>query len=146
MPAYICWIVPFYNQTLPCEKSETSRNFVAPFSFSSSAQVTPFHHPGTAGVMMETKMGKFKPALPFSSPRSVGANASFFGSIVAIQRMSSKSLELARQSEDQYNDLFGFFVTFAYYRTFFSSTRRYLLHNRAIGAGFTFTLAYSMLS
>mmetsp|Transcript_15069 Transcript_15069/g.20514 ORF Transcript_15069/g.20514 Transcript_15069/m.20514 type:complete len:150 (-) Transcript_15069:204-653(-) len=108
--------------------------------------VTPFHHPGTSGAIAEMKTGKFKPAPPFSSLQSMGANATFFGSIVAIQRMSSKSMELARRSEDEFNDLFGFLCTLKYYQSFLSSTRRYIVHNRVIGAGFTFTLAYALLS
>lgn len=97
--------------------------------------VTPFHAPGSMGAAAEASTGVFKAARPFSSFLSVGHNAAIFGSIMGIQRLSSKSLELARAKDDFYNDVFGFAVTYKYYTTFLGCTeRRLVLHNRAVGA------------
>jgi hypothetical protein len=82
----------------------------------------------------EAKTGIFKAARPFSSLRSIGHNAAIFGTIMGVQRLSSKSLELIRQKEDYINELFGFGITYKYYGTFLSfSEQRLMLHNRIFG-------------
>jgi len=109
-------------------------------------QVTPFHAPGSLGAIKEAKSGIFKPAAPFSSLTSIGHNAAIFGSIMGVQRFSSKSLELIRGKEDFYNECFGFGVTYKYYKSFLGSTDGKLLrHNRLIGAAFVGTLLYANL-
>ena len=91
----------------------------------------------------ELKSGVFKPAKPFSSLKSVGYNAAVFGSIMGVQRLSCKGLELARRREDYYNNIFGCAVAYKYY-TFFlgSSERRLIMHNRTIGTGVIITMFY----
>mmetsp|Transcript_20134 Transcript_20134/g.24059 ORF Transcript_20134/g.24059 Transcript_20134/m.24059 type:complete len:139 (-) Transcript_20134:52-468(-) len=105
--------------------------------------MTPFHVAGSPGAIAELKTGVFKPALPFSSIKSVGYNAAIFGSIMGIQRLSCKGLELARRREDYYNNIFGCAVAYKYY-TFFlgSSERRLMMHNRTLGAGAIFVMIY----
>lgn len=94
--------------------------------------------------IIEAKSGIFQAARPFSSLRSVGSNAAIFGSIMAVQRLSSKSLELLRQKEDWYNDLIAFPLTYKYYSYFIgSSNQRLLLHNRFIAATAVTLVIYS---
>ena len=57
-----------------------------------------------------------------------------FGTIMGVQRLSCKSLELIRQRQDFYNELFGFGITYKYYTYFLgSSEKRLILHNRIFG-------------
>mmetsp|Transcript_18231 Transcript_18231/g.25735 ORF Transcript_18231/g.25735 Transcript_18231/m.25735 type:complete len:144 (+) Transcript_18231:90-521(+) len=109
--------------------------------------VTPFHAPGSANAISEAKTGIFKPAPPFSSMKSVGANAAMFASIMSVQRISSKSMEVLRYKEDILNDIFGFAVTYKYYNTFIGNTeRRLVMHNRTICVGTLFAIVYTTLS
>jgi len=95
----------------------------------------------------EAKTGVFKPARPFSSLKSVTSNAAIFGTIMGVQRLSSKSLELARARDDVYNDIFGFVVTYKYYTTILGHAdhRRLLVHNRILGLGIGSILLYATL-
>lgn len=105
--------------------------------------VTPFHAPASIGALEEIKTGVFKAARPFSSFRSIAHNAAIFGTIMGIQRLSSKSLELLRSREDYINDIFGFAVTYKYYDTFLaSSERRLIIHNRIFGGALLAAVAY----
>jgi len=105
--------------------------------------VTPFHAPGSPGAIAEANSGIFKVAKPFSSLSSIGHNAAMFGTIMGIQRLSSKSLELLRQRQDFYNEIFGFGVTYKYYTYFLGSTEERLIrHNRIFGCAFVATLLY----
>lgn len=91
----------------------------------------------------EKKTGVFKAARPLSSFRSIAHNAAIFGTIMGIQRLSSKSLELLRLREDYINDIFGFCVTYKYYDTFLaSSERRLIIHNRIFGGAVLAAVAY----
>lgn len=109
--------------------------------------VTPFHAPGSAQAATELRTGIFRPAPPFSSLASVGSNAAIVGSIMGVQKLSSKTLELARQREDFYNDVFGFFVTYSYYQVFLGFTeKRFILHNRMIGSGVLCAVLYANLA
>jgi hypothetical protein len=93
--------------------------------------------------MPEKKTGVFKAARPFSSFRSIAHNGAIFGTIMGIQRLSSKSLELLRQREDYINDIFGFGVTYKYYDIFLASAeKRLLIHNRIFGVAVLTAVAY----
>mmetsp|Transcript_7523 Transcript_7523/g.13560 ORF Transcript_7523/g.13560 Transcript_7523/m.13560 type:complete len:150 (-) Transcript_7523:459-908(-) len=106
--------------------------------------VTPFHAPGSVQAATELRTGMFRAARPFSSLASVGTNAVIFGGIMGVSRLSNKTLELARQREDYFNDAFGFLVTFGYYKVFLGSTeKRYMLHNRIIGSGVLCAVLYA---
>jgi len=79
--------------------------------------------------------------------KSVGANAAMFASIMSVQRISSKSMEVLRYKEDILNDIFGFAVTYKYYNTFIGNTeRRLVMHNRTICVGTLFAIVYTTLS
>jgi len=107
--------------------------------------VTPFHPVGSPGAFAEKK-GIFKPAPPFSSISSIGSNAAICASLMGIHKLSSQGIGFARQREDLFNDIFGFFVSYRYYSFFLGSTeKRLIFHNRAIGAGTVLTLFYSFL-
>lgn len=87
--------------------------------------------------------GVFKPAPPFSALSSVPSNAVMFGTILAVQRISSRGLELIRGREDWWNELIGFGVTYRYYSYFLASTeKRLILHNRVIGGAAVFSVLY----
>lgn len=108
--------------------------------------VTPFHAPGSAGAIEEAKTGIFKAARPFSSFRSIGHNAAIFGTVMGVQRLSSKSLELIRQREDFINEIFGFGITYKYYGTFLSfSEQRLMLHNRIFGGMILAAIVYGQV-
>ena len=75
--------------------------------------------------------------------KSVGYNAAIFGSIMGIQRLSCKGLEVARRRGDHYNDIFGCAVAYKYYTFFLSSSeRRLMMHNRSLSAGAIFAIIY----
>ena len=94
----------------------------------------------------QEKKGIFKPAPPFSSISSIGSNAAICASLMGIHKLSSQGIGYARQREDLFNDIFGFFVSYRYYSFFLGSTeKRLIFHNRAIGAGTVLTLFYSFL-
>jgi hypothetical protein len=76
----------------------------------------------------------------------VPSNAVFFGSILAFQRFSAKSLELLRRTEDVYNDLFGFAMIYPYYTTILNhSEKRLLRHNRLVGGTVLLAVLYANL-
>jgi len=133
-------------------------------------QVTPFYPPGSAGAAkgefsqgcyaskdiiylnrrsllynLEAATGVFRAAPPFSSWSSIPTNAVLFGSILGVQRLSSKTLEMLRGSDSGFwNDAFGFGVTYKYYQTFLGhSDKRFLMHNRVVGAGVVMTVLYA---
>lgn len=107
--------------------------------------VTPFHAPGSAEAIKEAKTGIFKAARPFSSLRSIAHNAAIFGTIMGVQRLSSKSIELIRQREDYINDIIGFGITFKYYGTFLSSSeKRLIMHNRVFGGTILAAIIYGL--
>lgn len=92
---------------------------------------------------LEAKTGIFKPARPFSSVASIGHNAAMFGSIMGVQRFSSKSLAIIRQKEDLFNDLFGFGVTYKYVTYFLGASEvRLIRHNRVFGGIFVGTIIF----
>eukprot|EP00978_Attheya_sp_CCMP212_P038352 scaffold189140_cov59-Attheya_sp.AAC.1 len=99
---------------------------------------------GTHTHSTELRTGMFRAARPFSSLASVGTNAAIFGGIMGVQRLSCKTLELVRQREDYYNDIFGYIVTYKYYTVFLGSTeKRFMLHNRIIGSGVLCAVLYA---
>lgn len=135
------------------------------------SQVTPFHAPGSKGAALGTKeevqnvllsfdgtllnqfsivaeasTGVFSPAPPFASLSMIPTNAAIFGSILGVQRIACKSLELIRRRQDVWNDVFGFAVTYRYY-TFFlgSSEKRLIMHNRVVGATVAMAIIYANL-
>lgn len=96
--------------------------------------------------LLEAKTGIFKAARPFSSIRSITQNAAIFGTIMGLQRLSSKSLELIRQREDYINDIVGFGITYKYYETFLaSSEKRLMMHNRVFGGAIAAALVYGCI-
>lgn len=103
--------------------------------------VTPFFPPGTSdAVIRESKNGMLR---PFSSLPAVGHNAMVFGGIFAVQRLSSKWLELIRGREDFYNDIAGFATVYPYYHFAIGhSERRLIAHNRALGAALAISVMY----
>ncbi|GKZ00897.1 hypothetical protein MPSEU_001041300 [Mayamaea pseudoterrestris] len=106
--------------------------------------VTPFPAPGSAAALKEAATGVFRPVPPFGSVSTAPSNAIFFGSVLAIQRFSAKSLELMRQTEDVYNDLFGFVMIYPYYTSILNhSERRLIRHNRAIGGAVLLAVIYA---
>jgi hypothetical protein len=134
-------------------------------------KITPFHAPGSALgkagklknigfrilckedtiahsnlLVSEAATGIFTPAQPFSCMKSVGHNAAIIGTIMGVQRFTSKSLELIRQREDIINDLTGFVVTYKYYSYFIgSSEKRLIRHNKIFGGIAIMTVLYSAL-
>lgn len=66
--------------------------------------VTPFYAPGSQGFAKEAATGVFRPAPPFASLSAIPVNAAIFGTILGVQRLSCKSLELIRGREDVWND------------------------------------------
>lgn len=97
-------------------------------------------------IFAETTSGVFRPAPPFSSLSSVPSNAIMFGTILGVQRISCKSLELLRRKEDVWNDMFGFVVTYRYYVYFLASTEKRLVnHNRVVGGCVILAIAYANL-
>lgn len=96
---------------------------------------------------IEAKTGIFKAARPFSSLSSIGHNAAMFGTIMGVQRLSCKSLEVIRQRQDFFNELFGFGVTYKYYNYFLGkSEERLIRHNRAFGGLCICALLYGHLA
>jgi len=93
--------------------------------------VTPFHPPGSPKALQEATTGKILPAKPFSSLRAVPSNAIMFGSLLAVQRFSCKSMEYARSTQDPWNDLFGCCVAVPYYTQLV--VQRGVWHNRIVG-------------
>ena len=88
----------------------------------------------------------FRAAPPFSSWASIPSNAALFGTILGVQRLSCKTLEMLRGRDDIWNDVFGFGVTYKYYQTFLAkSEERLLMHNRVLGAGVVMTILYASL-
>mmetsp|Transcript_1823 Transcript_1823/g.2510 ORF Transcript_1823/g.2510 Transcript_1823/m.2510 type:complete len:146 (+) Transcript_1823:83-520(+) len=105
--------------------------------------ITPFPAPGSPAATLEMTTGVFKPAPPFSAISSVPSNAIIFGSILGVQRLSSRGLEQLRRREDWWNDLFSFGITYRYYTYFLASTeRRLILHNRVVGGAAVFAAIY----
>ena len=113
------------------------------FIFFSPTQVTPFHPPGSPGALLEAKTGVFKPAPPFSSFRAIPTKAAIVGGTLAIQKLTSKSMELIRGRQDWINEVVGFAVTYQYCTYFLWGTeKRLLMHNRVVGGIVVTTMAY----
>jgi hypothetical protein len=108
----------------------------------------------------EAATGIFRPIAPFSALSAIPSNALFFGCILGVQRLSSKSLELFRRKEDVYNDLFGLVVLLPYHHYCLSSSAsphsennnnkpqrhsRLLTHNRAVGGIIVLSVLYANL-
>ena len=67
-----------------------------------------------------------------------------FGTVLAVQSVSCKSLELVRRREDGWNQLFGFAVAYRYYTYFLgSSEKRLIRHNRIVGGGLVAAIIYA---
>eukprot|EP00545_Synedropsis_sp_CCMP1620_P014420 CAMPEP_0119005412 /NCGR_PEP_ID=MMETSP1176-20130426/1706_1 /TAXON_ID=265551 /ORGANISM="Synedropsis recta cf, Strain CCMP1620" /LENGTH=145 /DNA_ID=CAMNT_0006957217 /DNA_START=15 /DNA_END=452 /DNA_ORIENTATION=+ len=108
--------------------------------------VTPFPALGTVAAAAEASTGIFITAAPFSSLSSVPTNAIMFGSILGVQRLSCKTMELARRRDDMWNEIFGFGVTYRYYTYFLGSTdKRLLRHNRVVGGTAVLAMIYATL-
>lgn len=92
----------------------------------------------------EISTGVFRPAPPFSSIKTLPTNAIMFGTVLAVQSVSCKSLELVRRREDGWNQLFGFAVAYRYYTYFLgSSEKRLIRHNRIVGGGLVAAIIYA---
>mmetsp|Transcript_13089 Transcript_13089/g.28391 ORF Transcript_13089/g.28391 Transcript_13089/m.28391 type:complete len:157 (-) Transcript_13089:97-567(-) len=103
--------------------------------------VTPFFPPGTSDAVIRKSKNGILP--PFSSLSAVGHNAMVFGGIFAVQRLSTKWLELLRGREDFYNDVFGFATVYPYYRCIIGhSDRRLIAHNRVLGSAMAISVIY----
>ena len=74
---------------------------------------------------------------------SVGYNAAIFGSIMVVQQISCKGLEVSQRQDDYYNNIFRCAVAYKYY-TFFlgSSEQRLIMHNQTMLAGTTAAIFY----
>jgi hypothetical protein len=97
-----------------------------------------------SSIRAEAATGVFRPVPPFSSLAAVPQNAIFFGSILGVQRLCCKSLELARRQEDIFNDLFGFGMIWPYYNYLLNhSERRLILHNRFVGGSVVMAVVYA---
>lgn len=137
-------------------------------------QVTPFYTPGSAGAakgkylnglpvgttlihnvlskrllqsMLEAATGVFRAAPPFAAWKSIPSNAVLFGSILGVQRVSSKTCEFIRGGTvDMWNELFGFGVTYKYYQTFLgTSEKRLARHNCLVGGAVAMSILYASL-
>lgn len=96
--------------------------------------------------VVEATTGIFKPVPAFSAMASVPSNAIVFGTILGVQRISCKSMELVRRREDVWNEAFGFAVTYRYYTYFLASTdKRLLRHNRIVGGAGIMAVIYATL-
>jgi hypothetical protein len=102
-------------------------------------------------IRLESFTGVFRPMAPFSAISAIPSNALFFGCILGVQRLSSKSLELLRRKEDALNDLFGLAVLLPYYHFFLSSSpphlqrKRLFTHNRVVGGTIVLSVLYANL-
>mmetsp|Transcript_19828 Transcript_19828/g.25530 ORF Transcript_19828/g.25530 Transcript_19828/m.25530 type:complete len:152 (+) Transcript_19828:179-634(+) len=111
--------------------------------------VTPFPAPGSeASKVANTAAfrGEIFRAVPlFGAPlANMPSNAIFFGTILAVQRFTSKSVELIRRREDIYNDLTGFAALYPYYHYVLNhSERRLVAHNRMVGGAVVLALCYA---
>lgn len=99
---------------------------------------------------IEAATGVFRPIAPFSALSAIPSNALFFGCILGVQRLSSKSLELIRRKEDVVNDIFGLVVLLPYHRYClaagqYSEKRRLLTHNRTVGGIIVLSVLYANL-
>jgi hypothetical protein len=107
-------------------------------------QVTPFYEAGSKGALEEMRTGIYRPAPVFGSLASVPSNALIFGSLLAVQRFTCKSVELVRGRQDPWNDLVGCLFAYPYYQTFL--TKHVVLHNRIVGGSLLCAIAYANLS
>ena len=106
--------------------------------------MTPFHAPGSPGAILEAKTGVFRPAPPLGSLRSVPSNAIMFGSLLAVQRFSCKSMEYIRGGkQDIFNDIFGCGIAYPYYQRFLVPTHAVIWHNRIVGSMVLLAVAYA---
>jgi hypothetical protein len=64
---------------------------------------------------------------------------------MGAQRLSSQMLALARRQDDFLNDVFGFFVSYQYYKQFLEKESRIRIHNRVVVAGVTCCVAYATI-
>ena len=94
-------------------------------------------------------MGKpFCPVPPFqllsSLHTTIPSNAIYFATILAIQRWTSKSMELLRQRQDVYNDMTGFLILWPYYHFILNySEQRLVTHNRLVGSTVVLAVLYA---
>lgn len=105
--------------------------------------VTPFYEAGSKGAIKEAKTGIFRPAPIFGSLSSIPSNALIFGSLLAVQRFTCKSVEFLRSKQDPWNDAVGCCVAYPYYQT--CLTKHALLHNRIVGGLIVASIAFSNL-
>ena len=103
--------------------------------------MTPFYEAGTKGAIQEAKTGIFKPAPIFGNLYNVPSNALIFGSLLAVQRFTCKSVEFLRGKQDPWNDLAGCFVAYPYYQTLL--TKHVRLHNRVAGGLLLVSIAFA---
>ena len=113
--------------------------------------VTPFPSPGSEASKLANQKAfrgeAFRPVPIFGAPLSnIPSNALFFGSVLALQRFTSKSVELIRRKEDIYNDLTGFAALYPYYHYILNhSEQRLVAHNRIVGGTVILALLYANL-
>ena len=70
-------------------------------------------------------------------------NASIVGGTFAVQKLTSKSLELIRGKQDWINEVVGFAVTYKYCTYFlWGAERRLIMHNRVVGGLVFGTIVY----
>eukprot|EP00934_Nitzschia_sp_Nitz4_P000937 Nitzschia sp. Nitz4//scaffold96_size78090//20687//21285//NITZ4_005488-RA/size78090-augustus-gene-0.12-mRNA-1//-1//CDS//3329560555//937//frame0 len=106
--------------------------------------VTPFPAPGSAAAIKEATTGVFRPVPPFQSLSSIPINALTFGSLLAAQRFGALTAEFSRGIQDPWNDVFGCAVAYPYYQSIIC--RYPIWHNRVVGGGVLFAVAYANLS
>ena len=112
--------------------------------------VTPFPDLTLAGASSVSSSasasaaGSFRPAPIFASPKSIPHYAVTFGSVLAVQRMTSKFTEQIRRKDDWANELVGYGVAYRYYMAFLAhSQRRLLMHNRVVGGVMAVSVLYA---
>lgn len=97
-------------------------------------------------ILIEASTGIFRPVPPFGSLATVPANAIYFGSILAFQRICSKGMELIRRKEDYVNEVFGFGMVWPYYHYILNhSEKRLIRHNRFVGGSVLLAVVYANL-
>jgi len=71
-----------------------------------------------------------------------------FGCIMGVQRFTSQMLATSRHRQDFWNDLFGFLISYQYYKYIFDCIepyphRRFMIHNRIVMASVTSCIVYA---
>mmetsp|Transcript_55100 Transcript_55100/g.133877 ORF Transcript_55100/g.133877 Transcript_55100/m.133877 type:complete len:154 (-) Transcript_55100:1224-1685(-) len=108
--------------------------------------VTPFFAHGTAGAIAESKTGVFKPAPVLSQWRTIPSHSLLFGTLLGVQRLTCKTVELLRAKQDPWNDVVGIGVAYPYYQSFLATNEKLVVHNRVVGGAIAVAIVLQQLT